>query len=145
MKFGARSLNTLKGIHPDLIKVMQEAIKDSPVDFTITDGIRTVKQQQALYAQGRTKPGPNVTNVDGVIQKSNHQPKSDGFGYAVDLYPYINGAIDFNDNGKNLPVIAAHIKATAKCLGINIGWGGDWKATKTKPKGWDKPHFELLK
>lgn len=135
---GKRSLDTLKGIHPDLVRVMQEAIKDSPVDFTITDGVRTTAQQQALYAKGRTAPGGKVTNADGVKNKSNHQVKADGFGWAVDLYPYIDGKIDFNDT-KSLEIIAAHIKATAKCLGVKIGWGGDWKGA------WDKPHFELLK
>lgn len=137
--FGTRSLNTLKGIHPDLVKVMQEAIKDTPVDFTITDGVRTTAQQQALYAKGRTAPGGKVTNADGVKNKSNHQVKADGYGYAIDLCPYVDGKVDYNDDSDSLKVIAAHIKATAKCLGVNIGWGGDWKGS------WDKPHFELKK
>ena len=137
-KFGSRSLNSLNGVHPDLVRVMHEAIKDTPVDFTITDGGRTTAQQQALYAKGRTTPGPKVTNADGVRNKSNHQAKADGYYHAVDLYPYVNGKIDFNDKGNRLPIIAAHIKAVAKCMGVKIGWGGDWKG------GWDKPHFELL-
>lgn len=137
-KFSQRSLNSLKGVHPDLIKVMMEAIKESPVDFTITDGGRTTAQQQALYAQGRTKPGGRVTNADGIRNKSNHQAKADGYYHAVDLYPYVGGKVDFNDKSNTLSVIAAHIKATAKCMGVNIGWGGDWKGS------WDKPHFELL-
>ena len=137
-KLGTRSLNTLKGVHPNLVRVMVESIKDSPVDFTITDGGRTIAMQQGLYAQGRTKPGRVVTDADGVRNKSNHQSKSDGYYHAVDLYPYINGTVDFNDKQNLLPVIAAHIKATSKCMGINIGWGGDWVGS------WDKPHFELL-
>lgn len=141
--FGKRSLQSLEGVHPNMVKLMKEAIKDSPIDFTITDGVRTTKEQQALYAKGRTAAGSIVTTRDGVIRKSEHQAKSDGFGYAVDLYAYKNGKIDFNDT-KSLEIIAAHIKATAKCMGINIIWGGDFKATKTLPKGWDKPHFELV-
>lgn len=137
-QFGKLSLDSLKGVHPNLIKVMQEAIKDTPVDFTITDGGRTTAQQQALYAKGRTAPGGKVTNADGVRNKSNHQAKSDGYYHAVDLYPYINGAIDFNDEHGKLSVIAAHIKFVARKFGVKIGWGGDWKGS------WDKPHFELL-
>lgn len=137
-KFSQRSINSLKGVHPSLVKVMQEAIKDTPVDFTITDGGRTVAQQQALYAKGRTAPGPKVTNADGVRNKSNHQAKSDGYYHAVDLYPFVGATVDFNDRGNNLPVIAAHIKAVAKCMNVKVGWGGDWKGS------WDKPHFELL-
>lgn len=136
-QFGKRSLESLKGVHPDLVKVMTEAIKSTPIDFTITDGGRTTAQQQALYAQGRAKPGQIVTKTDGVKKKSNHQAKSDGYFYAVDLYPYINGKIDFNDT-KSLEIIAAHIKSIAKSLNIKIGWGGDWKGS------WDKPHFEKL-
>lgn len=137
-QFGKRSLESLKGVHPNLVKVMQEAIKNTPVDFTITDGGRTTAQQQALYAQGRTKPGGRVTNADGVKNKSNHQAKSDGYYHAVDLYPYIDGKIDFNDEHGKLKEIAAHIQYTARLLGVKIGWGGSWKGS------WDKPHFELL-
>lgn len=130
--FGKRSLNSLEGIHPDMVRLMHEAIKGTPVDFTITDGLRTVEQQKALYAKGRTAAGSIVTNADGVKKKSNHQS-----GKAVDLYPYVNGAIDFNDKGNNFPILAAHIKAVAKCLGIGVVWGGDFKSIL------DKPHWEL--
>jgi len=135
---GKRSVQSLTGVHPNLGKLMTEAIKDTPVDFTITDGGRTAQQQAALYAQGRTKAGGIVTKLDGYNKKSNHQAKADGYYHAVDLYPYVDGKVDYNDEGNNLPIIAAHIKATAKCLGIKIGWGGDWKGS------WDKPHFELV-
>jgi len=137
--FGKRSLQSLEGVHPDLVKVMKAAIVNTPIDFTITDGGRTVAQQQALYAKGRTAPGSIVTKVDGVKKKSNHQAKSDGYYYAVDLYPYVNGAIDFNDKSNRLSVIAKHILSVADDMGIKIGWGGSWKGS------WDKPHFELLK
>lgn len=135
--FSQRSKNNLVGIHPDLVRLMNEAIKDSPIDFTITDGVRTTQQQRSLYEQGRTKPGAIVTNADGVNNKSNHQAKSDGYGYAVDLYPYYNKSVQLNDV-KNLRLIANHIKEVAKRLDIGIQWGGDWKTFK------DYPHFELI-
>lgn len=135
-KFGSTSLNSLKGVHPNMVKLMTEAIKDTPIDFTITDGVRSTKEQQALYAKGRTAPGSIVTKADGIKNKSNHQAKSDGFGHAVDLYAYKDGKIQFGDT-KSLDMIAVHIKAVAKCLGIKVVWGGDWKGA------WDKPHWEL--
>jgi len=135
-KFSQRSLDTLKGIHPSLVKVLTEAIKNTPIDFTLTNGVRTTKEQQELYAKGRTTKGPIVTKADGIKNKSNHQVKADGYGYAVDLYPFVNGSLDLNDKGDNLKVIAAHILATAKCLGIKVEWGGLWQFV-------DKPHFEL--
>jgi len=136
MKFSKRSLDNLIGVHPNLCKVMHEAIKDTPIDFTITEGVRTVQRQQELYAQGRTKTGTIVTQVDGVKKKSYHQPKSDGYGYAVDLYPYLSGSVQVNAV-KELKIIAAHIIATAKRLGIPVEWGGSWTSFK------DYPHFEL--
>lgn len=149
MKFSQRSLNSLKGVHPDLVKVMEEAIKDSPIDFTITDGVRTTEQQKAEYAKGRTTVGNNptkarplgstVTQRDGVRVKSNHQAKADGYGHAVDLYPFYDGSVRVNEKDvvSKLKTISNHIKATAKRLGIKITWGGDW----TRP--FDPPHFEL--
>lgn len=138
-QFGARSLQNLQGVHPNLQKVLKEAIKTSPVDFTVTEGVRTAKRQAELYAQGRTKPGQRVTNVNGTTSKSNHQVKYDGYGHAVDLYPFFLGQVQVHhkDTIKNLEKIAIHIKATAKCLGIPITWGGDWKSP------FDPPHFEL--
>lgn len=147
-KFSKNSLDKLKGVHPDLVRLMHDCITDCPIDFTIFSGVRTTKEQQDLYALGRTKINPDgrssskpmgnkVTNADGINSKSNHQVKSDGYGYAVDIYPYIGG-IQFNDV-TSLRIISAHIKARAKCLGINIVWGGDFKTLV------DMPHFELKK
>lgn len=141
-KFGKRSLDNLKGVHPNLVKVLEASIIDTPIDFTIVQGVRDVKTQQEYYSWGRTKINPNtkkmtiVTYVDGVKRKSNHQIKSDGYGHAVDLYAYINGSVQVNDV-KSLKIISDHIKKKAKELGIKITWGGDWK------KPYDPPHFQL--
>jgi peptidoglycan L-alanyl-D-glutamate endopeptidase CwlK len=134
--FSKRSLYNLKGIHPSLAQVMTEAIKDTPVDFTITDGLRDTEEQQKLYAQGRTEPGAIVTYTDGIINKSKHQPKADGYGYAVDLYPYIDGKVQLT-NIAAMTTIAAHIRQTADRLGIAVEWGGNWKMR-------DYPHYELF-
>lgn len=135
-QFGKRSLDALKGVHPDLVEVMTEAIKHTPIDFTITIGVRTTAEQQKLYAQGRTAPGAIVTKADGVKNKSNHQVKANGFGYAVDLYPFVNGSVDVIDRKNYLPIIAGHILGTANRLGKRVQWGGLWDFV-------DKPHFEL--
>ena len=142
-QFSKRSLDNLVGVHPNLVKVMKAAIVTSPVDFTITEGLRTTQRQKDLFAQGRTKPGMKVTNANGVKNLSNHQDhadgKKDGLGQAVDVYPFFLGAVQVhhNDTIKNLKLIADHIKATAKKLGIKITWGGDWKSP------YDPPHFQL--
>ena len=144
-KLSERSLNNLKNVHPDLVKVIKTAITNSPVDFTVTCGLRTTAEQRAIYAKGRTKPGPIVTKADGVKNLSNHQDeadgKKDGLGSAVDLYPFFLGKVqvDHKDTVARLRDIAAHIKKTANELGIAIEWGGDWV------KMFDPPHFQLKK
>ena len=142
--FTQSSLDKMEKVHPKLVEVMKAAIENSPYDFRITDGARTTEQQKALYAQRRTKPGRIVTNCDGVRAKSNHQIKSDGFGYAVDIFPcgviengvYRKFTSEEGYDEKKLKLIANHILAVAKSKNINIEWGGNWKMK-------DTPHFEL--
>lgn len=138
-QFGKKSLKNLEKIHPNLVKIMTESIKTSPYDFSIVDGVRTVERQQALYSKGRENPGAIVTNADGIIHKSNHQIKSDGYAYAVDLSPYIDGKIrtGYDKYKTEFKEIAEHILKTAEKFNIHIIWGGHW----TDP--FDPPHFEL--
>ena len=130
---GTRSKNNLKGVHPDLVKVVERAITLTTQDFTVIEGVRTTQRQQELYAQGRTKPGSKVTNADGVKNKSNHQAKADGYGHAVDIVPY---PVDWNTTSK-FRAIADAMKQAAKDLDVKMEWGGDW--TKLV----DLPHFEI--
>jgi peptidoglycan L-alanyl-D-glutamate endopeptidase CwlK len=94
-----------------------------------------VERQKELYAQGRTEPGSIVTYADGVVNKSNHQAHQDGYGYAVDLYPYVDGQVKVNDV-EGLKIIAQHLKSVAASMRVEAEWGGDWKMK-------DFPHFEL--
>ena len=132
-KLGTRSKNNLKGVHPDLVKVVEKAIGLTTQDFTVIEGVRTTKRQQELYAQGRTAPGNIVTNVDGVKKKSNHQVKADRYGHAVDIVPY---PVDWDSISK-FDNIAVAMKLAACEFGVDIVWGGDWENFK------DYPHFEL--
>ena len=142
--FAKSSLEKMEKVHPKLVEVMKEAIKNSPYDFRITDGARTAEEQFALYQKGRTLPGPKVTNCDGKKFKSNHQIKSDGFGHAVDIFPcgvvengvYRKFTSEEGYDEKKLKLIANHILAIAKSKNINIEWGGNWKMN-------DTPHFEI--
>ena len=125
--FSKRSLNNLIGIHPDLVKLMKETIKDTPIDFVITEGVRTATRQNQLFKQGKSK-------CDGYTKKSNHQVKADGYGHAVDLYPL---PVQYSDP-KPYIELSKHIKSVANKLNIKIRWGGDFKSLV------DRPHWELL-
>lgn len=91
----------------------------------ITQGYRSIAEQNDLYAQGRTKPGSIVTNAKG--GESNHNYRL-AFDIAV-LFP--DGSIDWNTESK--------YKAVGK-LGQSIGldWGGAWTGFV------DLPHFEYM-
>lgn len=138
-RFSNRSLDSLRGVHPTLVAILKEAITDTPVDFTIVEGLRTTERQQQLYAQGRTTAGVRVTNADGVRHVSNHQAKADGYGHAVDLYPYVDGRVHVtgDDVPEWLRQIARHIQHIARRHGAAVTWGGDWASLR------DYPHFEI--
>lgn len=129
-QLSAKSQERLAGVHPDLRRVVERAIELTTVDFIVTQGNRTPAEQAALYAQGRTKPGPKVTWT----LNSRHVG-----GFAVDLAPWRDGGIDWDDNGKRglWPRIAEAMLAAAAELKVPITWGGKWSKTP------DRPHFEL--
>lgn len=110
-----------------------ESIKESPYTFKITCGLRTVAEQQSLYALGRTKAGKIVTMIDGIKKKSKHNYNP---SLAVDI-----AVIDENNKltwqEKYYILVSMHVKEVAKKLKINIKWGGDFKSFK------DYPHYEL--
>lgn len=139
--FGKRSLDNLKGVHPNLIDVASRAIQHSPVDFFVNEGVRTPERQRELYAQGRTKPGKIVTWT----LKSNHfKNQRTGYGHAIDVYPY---PLDWDDpkmTEKQRAIAKAMFKA-ADDLDIPIRWGADWDMDGNygeRGEG-DSPHFEL--
>ena len=123
--FSKRSLSKLQDVHPKMVLLMMEAIKTSPIDFCITCGVRTLETQKQMYKLKRSK-------CDGIVKKSNHQVKKDGFSYAVDIVSY---PVDWSK--EKFKILANHIKATAKALNIKIRWGGDFTMV-------DMPHFELV-
>ena len=134
-KLSKRSLDTMQGVNPDLVKVIKEAIATSPFDFMVTQGLRTAKYQNELYQQGRTKKGLKVTNADGYIKKSNHQMKVDGYGYAIDFVVLNGNVLDWDTESK-YRAVAKHILEVGHKLGVNLEWGGDWKFK-------DYPHIQL--
>jgi peptidoglycan L-alanyl-D-glutamate endopeptidase CwlK len=124
----------LVGCHPQLIAAVGKVLDAMAAlghQMLVTDGVRTLAQQQALYAQGRTTPGPIVTEDDGVTHPSRHQLRpSDELGHAADCCFLVNGAPSWD---ARLPWQA--YGACAQALGLT--WGGAWVSLK------DLPHVEL--
>ncbi|MCI0422760.1 MAG: M15 family metallopeptidase [Acidobacteria bacterium] len=73
----------LKDIHPILaekVRKLAELLHPEGVQFRVTQGLRSWSEQEALYAQGRTVPGPKVTNAKPGQSWHN-------YGCAVDVAP----------------------------------------------------------
>lgn len=130
-RFSERSLKKLEGVHPDIIKVVKRAIEITPVDFGIIHGVRTQAEQNALYEQGRTKPGKIVTWT----RNSKHLKQKDGYGHAIDVAAYKKGTLSWD--AELYYEIATAIKNAAKELDIMLYWGPDIGI-----KG-DLGHFQL--
>ncbi len=143
-KLSNRSKERINGIRPILKVIIEKAISatDCPEDFGIPQygGLRTTKDQQELYAKGRTDFSTHsrpVTYVDGVKKKSNHQAKEgNDYGDAFDVYIYCHKTKRASWNVDRLTKLARHIIKIAALNGVKLSWGGDWKSFK------DYPHFE---
>lgn len=115
---GPRSKQRLRGVHPDLVKVVERAIKITEVDFTVLEGLRTPERQKALVEAGASQ-----------TLMSRHLT-----GHAVDLGAWVGDEVRWD-----WPLyhkIATAMKEAARLEGVKIVWGGDWKMR-------DGPHFEL--
>ncbi len=135
--FSSTSKARLATCHPDLQTLFEEVVRH--FDCTIVQGHRSPAEQQRLYAQGRTEPGPVVTQIDGVTKLSSHNKSP---SLAVDAVPY---PIDWNDR-ERMTLFAGVVLGIAFRLGINVRWGGDWdRDTEVNDNSFDDlPHFELV-
>ena len=106
-KLSARSLKSLSGVHPDLVEVVKQTIQQTPIDFVVIEGLRTMKRQQELVAAGASQ-----------TMNSRHIT-----GHAVDLACWV-GEIRW-DAGLYLQ-LAATVQKVSKYTGIPIRWGGCW-------------------
>jgi len=109
----------MAGVHPDLVRVVEAAIGLTPIDFMITEGLRTAERQKSLVKAGASR-----------TLRSRHLT-----GHAVDVAALVDGRVRWD--WPLYPRIAEAFKAAAKTLDVPIVWGGDW------PRLRDGPHFEL--
>ncbi|WP_313005385.1 M15 family metallopeptidase [Brevundimonas sp.] len=118
-RLSQRSRARLQGVHPDLVAVVEAAIRRTSVDFMVTEGRRDPVRQVALVRAGASR-----------TLNSRHLT-----GHAVDVAALVEGQVrwDWPLYGR----IAGAFKAAATDLGIPLTWGGDWTRLR------DGPHFEL--
>ena len=93
----------LRGVHPQLILLAKTWGVRLPFDVLLTCGVRTNAEQAALYAQGRTKPGPIVTQAASASLSAHGRRWFNGMAYgcAVDAVPCtgVAGQPNYGDVG----------------------------------------------
>lgn len=123
------------GLHPIVESKRDQLIAQAEevgIEILITDGFRSVEEQNDIHAQGRTRGGNVVTYAEG--GESYHN-----YGLAIDFALRLpDGSVvwdiqrDGNGNGRPDWFEVADI---GKELGFE--WGGDWVRFK------DYPHLQL--
>lgn len=119
---GPTSQARMAGVHPDLVRVALHAIQITSQDFAVTEGVRSAEEEAAHVANGTSH-----------TMNSMHLPQRDGFGHALDLVPWVNGALLWA-----LPAIvqwnfiypvAVAVQTAAIAEKVRIRWGGVWDRT----------------
>lgn len=115
----------IEDLQPDLQVMARELLARCEavgIPLVVTQTLRTFEEQQALYDQGRTKPGKIVTNA-----KAGESPHN--FGLAFDVaFKTPGGGVTWDGPWQQVGGIGAN---------IGLSWGGRWKGFK------DFPHFEV--
>lgn len=117
--FSRRSYDRLAGVRPELVAVATRALLLSPVDFGVSEGLRTAARQAQLVQSGASK-----------THRSRHLT-----GHAFDVVAYIGSEVRWD--WPLYEAIAKAVKLAAVDLRVPIEWGGDWQSFR------DGPHFQL--
>ena len=109
------------------VRVLVEALisnsQSAGCPILIIHTFRTIEEQDALYAKGRTAPGNIVTRAKGGSSLHN-------YGVAFDFAPMVEG----RPNWKRLDLFD---RVGVIGEGLGLEWGGRWVKFK------DRPHFQL--
>lgn len=127
MQLSKSSIAKLKGVHPDLVRVVNRCAKDwkdAVFTFGITCGPRTLEEQKVLVKKGASK-----------TLRSRHIPAKNGYSHAVDVVAMLDGKIRWD--WPLYDKISKAMKAAAKAEKVSVEWGGDWASFR------DGPHYQL--
>lgn len=110
-KFSKRSLDVLSGVRPEMQQLATLALKLSPVDFIVVNGMRSAAAQLAAYKAGKSK----------IKSGGRHQ-----YGCAIDVQAInpVTGKGDWTTSTGFYHKIADAFAAAAKQLGLPYRWGG---------------------
>lgn len=112
-------------LHPRVAAMCREMIHlcdETGIDIIVTSTYRDYEAQAELFARGRTKPGPRVTNARPGQSFHNHR-------VAFDVVPIVNGKAIWNDHN-----LWMQIGAIGESVGLEWAWR--WRTFK------EMPHFQ---
>lgn len=139
----SKSTSRLIGLN-QAVKLMAETLIKrayaADVAIVITQGFRSIQEQNNLYAQGRTQEQLNRVGLSSVMARPN-EPRVTNAKGGTSNHNY-GLAIDFavlSNDGKEVywTVDAKWMKVVAIAKQLGFTWGGDWTNFK------DYPHFEM--
>lgn len=146
--FNPNSLDQIGTLDGSLAKVVLRARAWSRIDFQVSQGARTIEQQQAYFdaVPQRSKVNPRAYATKEALYAAAKHVVGPGcpLSRAVDLFVPGQPAGGYDKNA--LCYLAGVMDAAAKSLGVRIRWGGDFDRDGIlleKGTFIDAPHFEL--
>ena len=131
-KLSSKSLAQLATCHPDLQRLIHEAVLQFPL--VVLEGKRSLERQTQLVADGKSKTLASLHLTDPAR--------------AVDLAPYFDTEPHIRwDDREMFHMMGGYLLGIASKLGIHARWGGDWQqAFSNRPvkRFDDLPHLELI-
>lgn len=118
-----RDRDRLRGVHPDLIRVVERARGYAP--FIVGEGVRTLERQRQLILEGKSRIPLHRAHTGRHVT-----------GHAVDLYPINGKRVADMPRADYAEVVQAMKRAAAECR-VDVEHGYDWQ--------WDAPHHELAR
>lgn len=130
MSLDPASLTRLRLVYPDIServkKTFEEVKTTTGLSMRVTEGLRSWKRQEDLYAQGRTAPGSIVT-------WSKPGDSFHHYGFAVDAC--FQGTDPYLEHHHRGEMIWREYGRIARLNGLF--WGGDWASST------DRPHVQM--
>jgi peptidoglycan L-alanyl-D-glutamate endopeptidase CwlK len=100
-------------------------------DYVLISGNRTYAEQDAIYAEGRTKPGEIRTNARGGYSNHNFEIAADAGVFLGKIY------LDNGTAEQKARASKVHRACSEHALSCGLAWGGKWTSIV------DQPHYEV--
>ena len=137
-----KSMANIITCHEDLQRIILLSAKISQVDFSITEGHRSIERQQLLFKEGKSK-------IDGITKKGKHNEIP---SMAFDFCAVVKDKPQLAYDEKHLLYLVGIFTAAGEILLMQkdnkykvrsgTNWDGDGELFYDQTF-WDAPHIEL--